>query len=281
MISEFRAARPGGLAWRALILFLGIAGALLLYLLLSPDNIIVALPIMIIVFIFLFVAYLPYRLSYRVKEDRLEIRSPIGGKDIRLGKVERVYLVKVSSALRFRTFGAYLPGFFAWGSFTGDYGSVQAYATGRNVKGVLLELIGGDKVLVTPEDLQGFLNALKLKVVPTPTPIRPQVSLRPRAIMVVLMLLPVLFLSLYLLHIYPQLPEEIPVHWGLKGVSYGPKFYIWIVFSIFAGVAGLFSAIVWYSYPYERTISIALTVVELMILTPLLFIIVFWMAGIP
>ncbi|MFA5869953.1 MAG: PH domain-containing protein [Candidatus Bathyarchaeia archaeon] len=172
-------------------------------------------------------SYAAGRMAYVLGEDGLRVKFSLAPLMLKYQHIKGAG--KVETSLGFRLFGGSLPGSH-WGTFaTSNVGNVQVYATRARGEFVLLELVDGVKVLISPLEPDAFLEALRGKTAlaaPTLAEVEPPRLDRGLAFgQVAVVTIAWLALVAYVASIYPGLPEVIPVHFGLDGVPnrYGSK----------------------------------------------------------
>lgn len=119
----------------------------------------------LIVIILLLLAYLftflLRPLHYTITDTTLIIQRPLSSKKIARADIEALELF-INGELNWaiRTFG--VGGLFGYFGrfFKGSIGSMTWYATRRN-KAVLIRTKKGDRIVVTPDDYEGFVTALQ------------------------------------------------------------------------------------------------------------------------
>jgi hypothetical protein len=177
-------------------------------------------------------------MKYVLGEDELKVNFSLSPLRISYNKIR--YAGKVETSLRFRLFGGSLPGSH-WGIFTtSSLGNAQVYATRYKGEFVLLELVNGTRILISPLEPGAFLEALREKTTfaaPMPTTwIEPHLDRKLTYAQVAMVAIAWLALVYYVASIYPGLPEIIPVHFGLNGVPnrYGSKVELLILVAVSA-----------------------------------------------
>ena len=172
-------------------------------------------------------SYAAKGMTYILAEEGLKVSFPLAPLRLRYNQIRGAG--KVETSLGFRLFGGSLPGSH-WGTFTtSNLGNVQVYATRASGEFVLLELVDGTKVLISPLDTNGLLDALKGKTAfgaPTLAEVEPpRLDRRLATVQVAVVTIAWLALVAYVASFYPGLPEVIPVHFGLDGAPnrYGSK----------------------------------------------------------
>lgn len=174
-----------------------------------------------------YASYASSKMMYIIGEDEFRISFPLSPLRISYSKIRQAG--KIETNLRFRLFGGSLPGSH-WGLFTtSNVGNTQVYTTKYKGEFVLLELVDGTRVLISPQELDAFLESLRHKTSFT-TPIIGEVyesGLDRRSVYAQVAVLWIAWLALvvYVAQIYPGLLETIPVHFGLNGIPnrYGNK----------------------------------------------------------
>jgi hypothetical protein len=190
--------------------------------------------------------------------------------------------VKVSeTTLLLRLFGASWPGLH-WGLYTTkNLGKVWVYSTKISGDFVLIELVDGSKIVISPEDSQALSNELDTKRNRFGTAIHIQTldsSTNRFVYLQVATVFGAFFVFLgYLLWIYPSLPEIIPVHFDLNMVPnrWGNKSELFLI----AGIAAIFpilnSVLVLKFGKYSKTITIFLGLVFVILMLLFLGIVYF------
>lgn len=260
------------LKW-AVFLALLIDVPFLLIILYSPGSIrltslfIILLPLSISGLI-IYAAYNSRKMNYILGDDEIKISFPLSPLKVSYDTIRNVS--KVETGLRLRLFGGGLPGSY-WGLFTAkDLGKVQAYTTMHSGEFVLLELDDDAKILVSPLDPDAFLEALREKTryaIPTYTPLEEDQQDRKRVYsQIVAVFSAWLLLLYYVASVYPNLPDIIPVHFGLDGAPnrYGSKIELYYIVAVGAIFPALNTVFVYKSGKYNKNLSIFLSVVFLL-----------------
>jgi hypothetical protein len=164
-------------------------------------------------------AFLGKRMSYKLEKDDLAVNFGIRERKIPYSSIRNVQLAHTTLLLRL--FGASWPGLH-WGLYkTKDVERVWAYSTKMRGDFILINLVDGKKIAISPENPQNFLDEINAwnnrfgtdspsevkRVEPTRKIVYTQVLAVATAFTV--------FLG-YLLWIYPSLPEVIPVHFDFN-----------------------------------------------------------------
>jgi hypothetical protein len=164
-------------------------------------------------------AFLGKRMSYKLEKDDLAVNFGIRERKIPYSSIRNVQLAHTTLLLRL--FGASWPGLH-WGLYkTKDVGRVWAYSTKMRGDLILINLVDGKKIAISPENPHNFLDEINAwnnrfgtdspsevkGVEPTRKIVYTQVLAVATAFTV--------FLG-YLLWIYPSLPEVIPVHFDFN-----------------------------------------------------------------
>ena len=155
-------------------------------------------------------SYAAGRMEYVLGEDELRVSFPLSPLRVSYSKIRCAR--RVETSLHFRLFGGSLPGAH-WGTFTtSNLGNAQVYATRYKGEFVLLELSDGGKVLITPQEPDAFLEALREKTTfsaPTLTEVEePRLDRRLAYSQVAVVAIAWLTLAAYVASIYPGLPEN-------------------------------------------------------------------------
>lgn len=188
----------------------------------------------------IYTSVLARKMTYVLREEDLYVDFPVSPLRLRYEEVKGAE--KVETSLRFRLFGGSWPGVH-WGTFTtSNVGNVQVYATRYKGTFILLEVSDGSRVLLSPEEPDSFLKALREKTgAVSPELSGFQSSRRDRRFALgqfAIVTLAWVALIFYISSIYPGLPDVIPVHFGLNGVPnrWGNKNELFLL----AGVATIF-----------------------------------------
>jgi hypothetical protein len=151
-----------------------------------------------------------YDNEFRVNFSPMKFRIPYTFiKDVGRSKI----------TLLFRLFGGSWPGLH-WGLFKTDIGRVYSYSTKRNGDFVLLNLLDGRKIAISPQEPDKFIDELNRNRNLFGTASAREIQLFETSRKTIyLQILTVagaylLFLG-YLLSVYPSLPDIIPVHFDL------------------------------------------------------------------
>lgn len=244
------------------LLFLSFQGftmlfAILMVVLLLVDALILSL------------SFLGKRMSFLIRESAFFVNFGFSKRKIPYSAIRDV---KVSStALLFRLFGASWPGLH-WGLYTTkDVGKVWAYSTKMSGEFVLIELVDGNKIVVSaenPQQLYSELNGQRDRF-GTSTAVEALVSSKKLVYLQVASVVGAFFVFLgYLLWIYPSLPEIIPVHFDLNMVPnrWGHKSELFII----AGIAAIFpiinSIFVLKFGKYGKTLTIFLGIIFILLM---------------
>jgi uncharacterized membrane protein len=209
-------------------------------------------------------SFLGKRMSFRIRPNDFLITLGFSKRKIPYSTIKDVKISKTTLVLRL--FGASWPGLH-WGLYRAkNVGNIWAYSTKITGEFVIIELVDGKKVAVSPENPKLLLDELNSKkhrfdttksVEAFGSPMRIvyfQVASVAAAFLV--------FLG-YLLWIYPQLPEIIPVHFDFNFVPnrWGHKSELFLI----AGIAAIFpimnSILVLKFGKYAKSITIFLGLV--------------------
>ena len=148
------------------------------------------------------------------------------------------------TGLLVRLFGASWPGLH-WGLFNAkDVGKIWVYSTKITGEFVVIELVDGNKIAVSPENpkkLYGALNNQRKKFGTSNIVNSIGQSKRLVYLQVVSVVAAFLMFLGYLFWIYPTLPEIIPVHFDINMIpnGWGHKSELFLI----AGIAAIFPII--------------------------------------
>lgn len=225
--------------------------------------------LLIVDILVLSLGFLGKRMAFTVQDNMFSISFGFSKRKIPYSEIKDV---KVSeTALLFRLFGASWPGLH-WGLYTAkDLGKVWVYSTKISGDFVLVELVDGNRILVSAEDAQALCNELNTKRDQFGTATEAQ-ALDKSKRFVYLQVATVagaffVFLG-YLLWIYPTLPETIPVHFDLNMVPnrWGNKSELFLI----AGIAAIFpilnSVLVLKFGKYTKTMTIFLGIIFILLM---------------
>ncbi|HIH88729.1 TPA: DUF1648 domain-containing protein, partial [Candidatus Bathyarchaeota archaeon] len=189
-----------------------------------------------------YASYTAGKMEYTLGDKEFRLNFPLSPLRISYSRIRGAG--KVETTLGMRLFGGSLPGSH-WGRFaTSNLGSLQVYATKYKGEFVLLEMSDGERILISPLEPDAFLGALSGRTtVAAPTLIdveEPRFDRRLAAAQIAVVTLAWLALVAFVVSIYPNLPEIIPVHFGFDGVPnrWGSKVeMLWLL-----GLATIFPA---------------------------------------
>ena len=188
--------------------------------------------------------FLGKRMSYRLDEDNFTVNFGLSKRKIPYSSIRDVQLSHTTLLLRL--FGASWPGLH-WGLYKAkDIGRVWAYSTKMKGDFVVINLVDNNKIVISPEDSEAFLNEIGTWKSRFGTSDPDEVEgfkTSARVIYVQVVAVAAAFLAFlgYVLWIYPSLPEVIPVHFDFNWTPnrWGHKSELFII----AGVAAIFPAI--------------------------------------
>ena len=189
-------------------------------------------------------AFLGKRISYQLGEDDFTVNFGLSKRKIPYSSIRSVQLSHTTLLLRL--FGASWPGLH-WGLYKAkDVGRVWVYSTKMRGDLVLMELVNGKKIAISPAEPEIFLKEIGARKsrFGTASPIeveRFETSTRVVYIQVVTVAAAFVVFLGYLLWIYPSLPEIIPVHFDFNWNPnrWGHKSELFII----AGVAAIFPVV--------------------------------------
>jgi hypothetical protein len=220
-----------------LFFFLGSKGPTFFY-------VIIGVIILVIDGLILSLSFLGKKMSYKLGDDDFIVDFGFSKRRIPYSSITKVKLSH--TILLFRLFGASWPGLH-WGLYRAkDIGSVWVYSTKMRGDFILLDLMNGKKLAISPEDPESFLNEIhtqKSKFGTSSTSEIEKFETSKRAVYIQVMVVASVFLFFlgYLLWIYPSLPEIIPMHfdfnWNPDRWAHKSELFV------IAGVAAIFAVI--------------------------------------
>jgi hypothetical protein len=184
------------------------------------------------------------RMRYELDDDALTIHFGLSRRRVSYAVLHAAR--RADTPLQLRLFGASWPGLH-WGLYTArNVGRLWVYATRMRGDFVLLSLVDGTTIALSPEDPQAFLRAVTSRQNRFGTA-RPGAAAahEPSQTVVyaqVLVVLAAFFAFFgYLLWIFPSLPDVIPVHFDLNWTPnrWGHKSELFLI----AGIAAIFPII--------------------------------------
>ena len=181
------------------------------------------------------------KMTYKLGENEFTVDLGLSKRVIHYASISKVMLSH--TALQLRLFGASWPGLH-WGLYTTkDVGKVWAYSTKMKGDFVLINLLNGKKIVISPEDPEKFVNEINSWKNKFGTANQSEVEsfeISKKAVYFQVFAVAAVFIVFmgYLLWIYPSLPEIIPVHfdinWNINRWAHKSELFI------LAGVAAIF-----------------------------------------
>ena len=206
--------------------------------------IIVSIILVLVDGLILSLGFLGKKMTYRLGENDFLVNFGLSKRRIPYSAIRNVQIH--NTTLLFRLFGASWPGLH-WGLYkTKDVGRVWVYSTRMSGEFVLLELVNGKKIAISPENLKVFVNEMEVHTDSFGSAALTDVEYLETSTKIIYFQVAtvigafLVFLG-YLLWIYPSLPEIIPVHFDLNWTPnrWGHKSELFII----AGVASSFPII--------------------------------------
>jgi len=207
------------------LLIFAIPISILLYLMMDGPLFFTVIMFSILLGVYLVMAYFTFAsgsLKYELSAKELRIRFGLINKKIAYSQiisVEKVYL-----SLSLRLFGASLPGFH-WGLYRTNIGNAHVYGTKMSGDYIVLALNNGQKIAISPQEPDQFLNALNLTKNEFGK-IDLNLMKREEQFMKKYLYIQILSVALvyavflgYFFWIYVSLPQIVPVHFGFDGVA--------------------------------------------------------------
>lgn len=195
-------------------------------------------------FVLAFMGYMIYsgvNMKYIIGDEELTLQIGFHKRKIPYSWIKEIRPENLS-LIRLRIFGASWPG-FVWGLFSvAGVGTVHLYCTKWRGDFILVELLDGKKVGITPEKQIQFIDEVKRRVKEfSRVKIEKAIKLTHNKLaysQVVLVIVAYIALIAYVFYVYPTLPAVIPVHFGLYGNPnrWAPKselFFILLLAAIF------------------------------------------------
>jgi len=204
--------------------------------------IIISVVLILVDGLILYLGLLGKRMNFRIRENEFLVNFGFSRRRIPFSSIKDVKLSKTN--LRYRLFGASWPGLH-WGLFkTKDIGKVWVYSTKMSGEFVVIELVDGNKVAVSPENPEQLFDELNSQRSRFGTSSLSEgfKSLTKFVYLQVASVTTAFFVFLgYILWIYPLLPEIIPVHFDFNMIPnrWGHKSELFLI----AGIATIFPII--------------------------------------
>lgn len=274
MKKVFRPNKPQSSFFWVIILLLAIDVPILTLLYFSFQKISILFVALIAVLLivngtFLSLSFFAKKMIFTVQDSTFFINFGFSKRKIPYSEIRDVKVTETTLLLRL--FGASWPGLH-WGLYSAkELGKVWVYSTKISGDFVLLELMDGSKIVISPEDSQELSNELnaKRKQFGTATHIQALDSSKRFVYLQVLAVFGAFFVFLgYLLWIYPNLPEIIPVHFDLNMVPnrWGNKSELFLI----AGIAAIFpilnSVLVLKFGKYSKTTTVFLGIIFIILM---------------
>lgn len=274
MKKVFRPNKPQSSFFWVIILLLAIDFPILTLLYFSFQKISILFVALIAVLLivngtFLSLSFFAKKMIFTVQDSMFFINFGFSKRKIPYSEIRDVKVTQTTLLLRL--FGASWPGLH-WGLYSAkELGKVWVYSTKISGDFVLLELVDGSKIVISPEDSQELSNELnaKRKQFGTATHIQTLDSSKRFVYLQVLAVFGAFFVFLgYLLWIYPNLPEIIPVHFDLNMVPnrWGNKSELFLI----AGIAAIFpilnSVLVLKFGKYSKTTTVFLGIIFIILM---------------
>ena len=219
-----------------IILALGRYGPLLF-------NVVMASIFAVVPALLLYMTWSGRRMRYELLDDEFRVNfSPMKFR-IPYTVIRDVQASKLTLVLRL--FGGSWPGLH-WGLFKADIGRVYVYSTKRKGDLVLINLVDGRRVAISPEEPEKIVKEINVKKhlfgTASPNDIRLFETSRKVVYTQILLVVAAYLVFLgYLFSVYPSLPEVIPVHfdinWNPNRWAHKSELFI------MAGIAAIFPSI--------------------------------------
>jgi hypothetical protein len=197
----------------------------------------------LIICLILYVTFAGRKMSYELGEEEFKVNFGLMKFKTQYSVIDKVQISPVTLLLRI--FGGSWPGLH-WGLFQSDIGRVHVYSTRRKGDFILMSLVDGKKIVLSPEEPENFLddinNRRKVSLKPDVSDLKLfEVSKKVIYSQVLIVLLAYLLVLAYVQAVYPSLPEVIPVHFDFNWNPnrWAPKTEILII----TGVVAIFPVI--------------------------------------
>ena len=240
--------------------------------------VILAVVLLLVDCLVLSLSFLGKRMKFKIQENTFSINFGFSKREIPYSAIKDVKLSKTT--LLFRLFGASWPGLH-WGLYTAkDIGKVWVYSTKMSGEFVLIELVDGNKIVVSPENSEQLYTELnnQRNMFEKSITVLASDSSKRLVYLQVASVAGAFFVFLgYLLWIYPTLPEIIPVHFDLNMIPnrWGHKSELFII----AGIAAIFpiinSILVLKFGKYGKTLTVFLGIIFVLLMALFLGLIYF------
>lgn len=218
------------------LLFLGAQGPI--FFLVFISSLFVLVPGLII-----YMTVKARNMSYEIGKDEIKVNftTKIRAPYHLIQKVEIVDLT-----LQLRIFGGSWPGLH-WGLFKTTQGKANVYATKTKGEFILISLVDGQKIAITPADPQAFLKRINEERSKFGTATAKQIELSAsyskKLVYTQIAIVTGAFLAFLacFLSVYPSLPEIVPVHFNFNWVPdrWAPKSELLVL----AGLAAIFPSL--------------------------------------
>jgi len=231
--------------------------------------VILAVVLLLVDFLVLSLSFLGKRMKFIIQDNTFSVNFGFSKREIPYSTIKDVKLTKAT--LLFRLFGASWPGLH-YGLYTAkDIGKVWVYSTKMSGEFVLIELVDGNKIMMSPENSEQLYTELnnQRNLFEKSITVEAFDSSKRLVYFQVVSVVAAFFVFLgYLLWIYPMLPEIIPVHFDLNMTPnrWGHKSELFII----AGIAAIFpiinSILVLKFGKYGKTLTVFLGIIFVLLM---------------
>ena len=152
------------------ILIIAIPISIVLFLTLQGPIIFSALMFTVLIGVLFLLAYFSLSTGnarYELSNKKLSVIFGLVKKRMYYTRIVKVEMVNLKLVLRL--FGASLPGFH-WGFYKTSIGNAHVYATRIEGKFIMITLDDGEKIAISPEEPERFLEAIEEKKIPLQRP---------------------------------------------------------------------------------------------------------------
>jgi hypothetical protein len=161
-------------------------------------------------------------MKYELTSKEIAVNLGLFKKKIEYSRIVDIDIVDLK--LLIRLFGASLPGFH-WGLFKTSVGNAHVYATKISGQFILITLVDGEKIALSPERLDQLSEAIKEKTTLIRDRKTEKLDQQEKSINKLLYLQVLAVTIAYaiflidFLRVYTSLPEIVPVHFGFDGIA--------------------------------------------------------------
>lgn len=247
-----------------LVLVLTLGGEGPIYYLVTISALLVLLPGFII-----YLTLKARNMSYEITKNEIKINF-FTNTSIPFTFIKNVE--KINLTLLLRLFGGSWPGLH-WGLFKTSQGNAQVYATKIHGSFILITLIDGKKVAITPAEPEAFLERIFAEQdsfeKATAKMIKQSAAYSKKLVYAQIVIVTGAFLAFlgYLLWVYPSLPETVPMHFSLNWTPdhWAHKSELFIMAALAAVFPAINGVLVLKFGKYEKALIVFLGIVFVLV----------------